>query len=112
MFPPARRRDDAVRARHWDRDARRARDGVEDVLRLQGALVRRAAEHARVPGVPRAAGRAPGAEPEGDRARDHRRARAPLRDAGAYEVRPQELPVSGPAEGLSDLAVRPAALGD
>ena len=37
------------------------------------------------------------------------RAGAPLRHPRFHQVRPQELLLSGPAEGLPDLAVRPAA---
>src|SRR5438034_209993 len=45
----------------------------------------------------------------GQRARHHGWACPSLPDAGAHEVRPQELPLSGPAEGLPDLAIRPSA---
>ena len=37
-------------------------------------------------------------------------ARAELHDPGALQVRPQELPLPGPDQGLPDLAVRPAAV--
>ena len=72
--------------------------------------VRRAAEHARLPGLPRAAGRAAGPEPRGGRARDRaRRWRSAARVHDDVDLRAQELLLSGPAQGLSDLAVRPAA---
>ncbi len=44
-----------LRARHRPGDPRPARDADEDVLRLR-AVVRRAAQHAHLPGLPRAAG--------------------------------------------------------
>ena len=99
----------AVRSRHRPRDSRPAADRDEDLLRLQHR-VRRAAEHARLPGLPRAARRAAGAQP---RARSIYAITAALalgcevqRDV---DLRAQELLLSGPAEGLSDLAVRAAA---
>ena len=67
--------------------------------------VRRAAEHARLPGVPRISGRAAGAQSRRRRFRRARRAGARLRRAGALGLRAQELLLSRPAEGLSDLAV-------
>ena len=54
-------------------------------------------------------GRAAGAEPRRGRLRDPRRARARLPDQRDVDLRAQELLLSGPAEGLSDLAVRAAA---
>ena len=55
-------------AGHRPRDSRAAPDRVQDLLRLQHR-VRRAAEHARLSGLPRAARRAAGAEPRGRRPR-------------------------------------------
>ena len=84
-------------------------DRDEDVLRLR-AVVRRAAEHAHLPGLPGPAGRLPVANARavhfglmiglalGSRAR------------AALDLPPQELLLSGPAEGLSDLPVRRAAV--
>ena len=54
-------------------------------------------------------GRAAGAQPRRGRLRGARGARAWLRRAGALGLRAQELLLSRPAEGLSDLAVRAAA---
>ena len=61
------------------------------------------------PGLPRAAGRAAGAQRAGRRARGARRARARLQRHPRLDLRAQELLLSRPAEGLPDLAVRPAA---
>ena len=101
-------RDPVVRARHRPRDSRPAADRLEDLLRLQHG-VRRRAQHARLPGLPRAAGRAAGAEPRRGRLRDSRGARARLHDPRDVDLRAQELLLSGPAEGLPDFAVRAAA---
>ena len=57
----------------------------------------------------RPAGCAPGAEPRGGRPCDPRGAGARLRRPGAIDLRPQELLLSRPAQGLSDFAVRAAA---
>ena len=59
----------ALRGRHRHRGPLPAADGVEDVLRLLDRLRRRAAEQPRLPGLPRAAGRAAGHQPAGRRAR-------------------------------------------
>ena len=98
-----------IEAGHRPRNPRAAADRVEDLLRLQHR-VRRAAEHARLPGLPRVSRRAAGAEPR----RGRLRASAPRsRSAAAInetlDLRAQELLLSRPAEGLSDLAVRAAA---
>ena len=61
-----------VRGRHRSRDPRAAADRVEDVLRVQRG-VRRAAEHARLPGVPGPARRAAGPQSRGGRFRHSRR---------------------------------------
>ena len=71
--------------------------------------VRRAAEFAGLSGLSRAARRAAGPQPAGRRLRDQGGARARLRRAARVDLRAQELLLSGPAEGLSDLAVRAAA---
>ena len=55
------------------------------------------AEHARLPGLSRAAGRAAGAEPRRRRLRRSRRARARLHDSRDVDLRAQELLLSGPA---------------
>ncbi len=62
-----------------------------------------------VPGLPRPAGRAAGAQPAGRGLRHDGGAGARLRGAARVDLRAQELLLSGPAEGLSDLAVRAAA---
>ena len=81
----------------------------EDVLPLR-RRVRRRAEHAHVPGLPRAPRRAAGAERTGDRVDGQARPRARLRDRRAGPLPPQELLLPGLAEGLPDLPVRPPAL--
>ena len=100
---------DALRTRHRPRDPRAAADRVEDLLRLQHR-VRRAAQHARLSGLPRAS-RAR-CRCSTARAVDYahpRGARARLPDQRDVDLRAQELLLSGPAEGLPDLAVRAAA---
>ena len=68
-------------ARHRSGDSRAAPDRDQDLLRLQHR-VRRAAEHARLPGVPRVSRRAAGAEPRGGRLRrSARRSRSAARSA-------------------------------
>ena len=85
----------------------RTRD--QDLLRLQHR-VRRAAQLAGLPGLSRAAGRAAGAQPPGRRLRRSRpRWRSAAQVQPDVDLRAQELLLSGPAEGLSDLAVRAAA---
>ena len=66
-------------------------------------------EQPRLPGLPRAAGRPAGDQPAGGRAgaRDRRGDRRG--DAGCHPLGPQELLLSGPAQGLPDQPVRPAA---
>ena len=86
-----------------------AEDADEDVLPLHERL-RRRAEHADVPGLPRLPGRAAGAEPAGDRGDDQARPRARLRDRRARRLPPQELLLSRQPEGVPDLPVRRAAL--
>ena len=51
-----------------------------------------------------------GHQPAGGGVHGAHRARAALRHPAVHQVRPQELLLPGPAEGLSDLAVRPAAV--
>ena len=72
--------------------------------------VRRRAEHADLRGVPRAARRAAGRQPDGDRVDDPHRPGAELLDRVVVPVRAQELLLSGHAEELPDLAVRRAAV--
>src|SRR2546426_12489391 len=88
---------------------RRAIDADEDVLRLPDG-VRRTAELAGVSGVPRSSRNAPGAEREGDRVHRADRAGPGLPDRRALAVPSKELLLSGYAQELSDLAVRPADL--
>ena len=100
---------DALRAGHRPRDSRAAADRVEDLLRLQHR-VRRAAEHARLSGLPRACRarcRCSTARPSTSRIA--RGARARLRRPRDVDLRAEELLLSRPAEGLPDLAVRAAA---
>ena len=96
-------------ARDRARDPRAAEDADEDVLPLPRRL-RRGAEHEHLPGVPRLPGRAAGAERAGDRMDDQAGARARLRDRAAGRVLPEALLLPGPAQGVSDLPVRPAFL--
>ena len=97
------------RAGHRARDPRPARDHDEDVLRLRAEL-RRPAEHAHLLGLPRPAGIAAGRQRPRDPLRPADRAGARLRAGGALGLPPQELLLSGPAEGLPDLPVRRAAV--
>ena len=82
-------------------------DDDEDVLRLP-QRVRGAAELERLPRVPRPAGLAPGAERGGDRLDRQDRSRPRLRDRARLALPPEELLLSGHAEGLPDQPVRPA----
>ena len=95
-----------VRNRDRARVPRRALDGHEDVLRVP-QRVRRPTELERLPGVPRPAGVAPGAQREGDRVDRADRARARLDDRAGLAVPPEELLLSRHAEGLPDQPVRP-----
>ena len=79
----------------------------EDVLRLR-AVLRRAAEHAHLPGLPRPARRAAGRQRARGPLRADDRPRARLRARAALDLPPQELLLSRPAEGLPDLPVRRA----
>ena len=63
------RRARTVRGGHRDRGPQPAADRIEDVLRLLDRLRRGAAEHPRLPGLPRPAGRAADDQPAGRRAR-------------------------------------------
>ena len=63
----------------------------------------------RLPGLPRPAGRAADDQPASGRARPRDGARDRRDDAGGDALGPQELLLSGPAEGLPDQPVRPAA---
>ena len=81
----------------------------QDVLRLPHHL-RRPAQHQRLPGLPRPARRAAGAQ----RARPSASAHAAALALGCtvhehQRLRPEELLLSRPAQGLPDLPVRPAA---
>ena len=66
--------------------------------------VRRRAQHADVPGVPRVSRRPAGAEPRGDRGDDQARSRARLRDRRPRGLPPQELLLPRQPEGVPDLA--------
>ena len=77
--------------------------GVFDRLR------RRATEHARLPGLPRLAGRPAGHQPARGRARPRHRARDRGDRSAGHALGPQELLLPGPAQGLPDQPVRPAA---
>ena len=72
--------------------------------------LRRAAEHAHLPGLPRPARRAAGGQRRGDPLRPDDRARARLRARAAVDLPPQELLLSRPAQGLPDQPVRRAPL--
>ena len=73
------------------------------------ADLRRPAEHPRLPDLPGPSGRAAGDQREGRRVRHAHRAGAQLPHRAAHHLPPQELLLSRPAQGLPDLAVRPAA---
>src|SRR5438128_2039946 len=96
---------------HYDRSrsSRSAQDALENVLRVSGG-VRRRAEYAHLPGLPRPAGRAAGDEPRSTAHDGADRADAGLRYRADLQVRPQKLFLSGHAEELSDLAIRHAVL--
>ena len=70
----------------------------------------RRAQHPRLPGVSRAARHPAGHQPRGHPLHHHDRAGAPLRHSPAQQVRPQELPLPRPDEGVPDIPVRPPAL--
>ena len=91
------------------RDPRAALDAHEDVLPLPEQL-RRRAEHAHLPGLPRAARRAAGRQPRGGGAGDPRGAGAGLARSRALQVLPQELLLSGQPQGVPDQPVRRAAV--
>ena len=94
--------------RHRPRGPRAAPDALEDVLRLRDG-VRRAAEPADLPGLPRHAGRPAGHQPPGHRVRHPHRARAPLPDQRRVPLRPEALLLPRHAEELPDQPVRGAA---
>ena len=98
-----------VGARHRPRDPRAAQDAHEDVLQLRGRI-RRRAEHAYLPGVPRVPRRATRAERDRRRVDDQARSCAELPDRRARCLPPQELLLSRQSQGLPDLPVRRAAL--
>ena len=107
---PSRRGCDELGAGDRARDPRPAEDADEDVLPLRERL-RRRAEHADLPGLPRLPGRAPGAEPA-------RRSRQTIRLGLALGCEIAERAVfhrknyfyPDLPEGLPDLPVRRAAL--
>ena len=107
--PDPGRRPRPLRTGHRPGDPRRAGHRLEDVLRLLDR-VRRRAQHAHLPGLPRPARRAPGRQREGDRVDDPDRPGAELLDRHVVPVRAQELLLPGHAEELPDVAVRRAAL--
>ena len=81
---------------------------TQAVLRVCGGVGRRA-QHADVPRVPRHARRAARAERPRRGPGGHGGAGARLRDSAGVGLRPQELLLSRPPEGLPDHAVRTAA---
>ena len=99
----------AVRGGHRHRGPLPAADRVQDVLRLLDRLRRGAAQQPRLPGLPRPARRAADDQPARGRARpdDGRRDRGDR--PGGHPLGPQELLLPGPAQGLPDQPVRPAA---
>ena len=111
--PPRRRRGHerrrALRAGDRPRDPRAAEHRLEDVLPVREPL-RRRAQHADLPGLPRASGRAPDDQRRGGREGDPDRARARLRHRRPVPVSPQELLLSRQPEGVPDQPVRPADL--
>ena len=64
-----------------------------------------------MPHLPRHAGRAAGPQQARGRVRAASRRGAGLHDTSPIDLRPQELLLSRPSEGISDLHVRPAAHG-
>ena len=104
-------RDERLRARHRAGDPRPALDADEDVLLLR-AVVRRGAQHAHLPGLPRPARGAAGAQRAGGALRAGDGPRLRLRDLAAVDLPPQELLLSRQPEGVPDLPVRrPAVRG-
>ena len=101
-------RKDRVRTRHRPRSARAAADTEQDVQPLPDRLPDRAAEHARRPRLDGAPRRPAGNQPRRRRVHRHDGARPQLHHQRAHQVRPQELPLSRPRQGLSDIAVRRA----
>ena len=113
-----RRRPDPLRfPRHAGRLRNRHRAGVprrtghrhQDVLRVR-QRVRRPPELERLPRVSGPPWDAPGAQREVDRVHGEDRPRPRLPDRGGLAVPPEELLLSGHAEELPDLSVRPPAL--
>src|ERR1044072_6351682 len=96
---------------HRHGDSRAVECGVEDFLRLLDAFWGRA-ELEHVPGLLRAAGVAPGAEPARGRVGRTGGALAGATRQRGLHLRAEELLLSGLAEGGSDFAVRPAFLGE
>ena len=111
--PRAEGRHDRLRDRHRPRSARPA---ARPSGRCSAAAVRHIADappntHVcpvcmALPGV------LPVIEPQGRRVHRHDGPRPQLRDPGLRQVRPQELPLPRPAQGLPDLAVRPAPIAE
>src|SRR5438067_12780961 len=97
-------------SRHRLRDSRATEYRNEDFLRLLDALWRRA-EREHVPCVSGPARRAAGLELARGRAWRAGCARARLAAQRAFDLRAEKLFLSGLAEGLSNLAIRPAVLG-
>ncbi len=100
-------RERGLGARRRARGALRAVDRHEALLRLPQRF-RRRAEREHLPYLLGLAGLAAGAERAGGRAGDAHRSGVALRDP-AVRVRPEELLLPGPGEGLSDQPVRPPA---
>ena len=98
----------SLRHHHRPGSPRAAPDREQDVLRVQHE-VRRAAQHADLPGVHRHARHAAGDEPQGLRAGAEDGPGPELQDPPVHQVGPEELLLSRPAQGLPDQPVRPAA---
>src|SRR6185369_15195562 len=95
---------------NWHGDPCSARDCDQDLLRLRrGCRERAECEH--LPGLPWAARCVACTERKSYRARRKSGFGIGVGDTGDFNIRSEELFLSGPAKGLSDLAVRSAFLG-
>ena len=97
-----------IRDRHRPRGPCSAKNQEQDVLLLSSGLSSRRAQH---PGLSRMPGNAWGSprhQQEGGRVHHRHRAGPRLSDCLSHQVRPQELLLPRPDEGLPDLPVRHA----